>query len=457
MSPSDLPPAGRPAPHWRTWHPLGHMPGFLRDPVGLFTEAHRRHGPAVHLRMVFSVLSINTPAAAQRILVENARNYVKDTPGYTVLRRLLGQGLVTAEGADWKRKRRIANPAFHRRCLAGFVQTMNDETAAWVDTLAAPGALASPRELHSEMTRLTLRIAGLTLFHVDLTAASDSVATAVRAALGAFNDQLLSAIPAVSWLPTPGARRMTAAIDKLDRVVQGIIEQRRRDPEQEADLLGMLMGLVDDETGTALDDRELRDEVVTTLLAGHETTANGLAWGLWLLADNPAVVDRIAAELAAESPEGPIDLDTLARLPVLRATVREILRLYPPIWLMARKAVNDDVLDGFHVPAGTVCFFSPWLIQRDPAWWPDPLRFSPDRFLDEAVAKARPPGAWLPFSSGARKCIGDRFAEAEMAVVLGQLLRHHTLRRAPGHTPGQRASVALGPEHGVKLLLARRG
>lgn len=445
------------APTWHTLHPLGHLGRFAKDPVNLFAEAHRRHGSAVRLRMLTeTVLSINDPAAVHRMLVENARNYVKDTPGYSVLRRLLGLGLVTAEGADWKRKRRIANPAFHRRCLAGFVETMNAETAAWVTALDAPGALDQPWELHGEMTRLTLRIAGLTLFHVDLTAASDGVATAVRTALEVFNEQLITALPLFSWLPTPGARRMEAAIAELDRVVHEIIEQRRANPEEKADLLGMLMGLEDEETGTRLNDKELRDEVVTMLLAGHETTANGLAWGFWLLAEEPALVEELAEELARVCPEGPVDFPALAELPLLRGTVREILRIHPPIWLMARRSIEDDVLGGVFVPAGTVCFYSPLLIQRDPALFEEPEHFDPGRFTDAARFKALPPGAYTPFSTGARKCIGDRFAEAEMAVVLAHVLRRCRLEREPGHDPGQRPSVALGPAHGVRVRLTRR-
>lgn len=445
------------APTWHTLHPLGHLGRFAKDPITLFGEAHRRHGPVVRLRMLTeSVLSFHDPAAVHRMLVENARNYVKDTPGYSVLRRLLGRGLVTAEGADWKRKRRIANPAFHRRCLAGFVETMNTETASWLAGLDAPGALEQPRELHGEMTRLTLRIAGLTLFHVDLTAASDGVATAVRTALDVFNEQLITALPLFSWIPTPGARRMDAAIAELDRVVHEIIEQRRSNPEEKADLLGMLMGLEDEETGTRLSDKELRDEVVTMLLAGHETTANGLAWGFWLLAAEPALVEELAEELERVCPHGPIDFSVLPELSLLRGAVREILRVYPPVWLMARRSIEDDVLGGVFVPAGTVCFYSPLLIQRDPALFEEPERFDPQRFVDSERFKALPAGAYTPFSTGARKCIGDRFAEAEMAVVLGHVLRRFRLEREPGHDPGQRPSVALGPAHGVPVRLSER-
>ncbi len=449
--------SAHPIPSWPTLRPMGHLRAFIADPIGLFTEAHQRFGPVVKIRFLSEpVLSVSTPDAAHRILVDNARNYVKDTPGYTVLRRLLGLGLVTAEGADWRRKRRIANPAFHRRCLAGFVETMNTATADWSATLHARADTEAPVEMSGELVKLTLRIAGETLFHVDLTEESDGVSRAVRTALECFNDQLMTALPPLSWLPLPGARRMDEAIADLDRVVQGIIDGRRSNPEEKADLLGMLMGLEDEETGTRLSDKELRDEVVTMLLAGHETTANALSWGMWLLAEAPEVAAKAADEVRGVCPAGPIGFAELAELPYLRATVKEVLRLYPPVWLLARRAVEDDVIEGFHVPAGRVVFFAPWLLHRDERHWPDPETLDPMRFVDEAVMKARPSAAYLPFSSGARKCIGDRFAEAEIAVVLGHVLRDWTLARKADHEPGHRASVALGPLDGVPVHVRPR-
>lgn len=442
------------APQWSSWHPLGHLPGFLADPIGLFASAHAHHGTTVALRLgLGTALTTRSVPAVRRILLDNAHNYEKDTPGYRVLSRLLGRGLVTAEGADWKRKRRIANPAFHKRCLDGFVADMNAEAAAWVALVAQAPAT---RELHAELTRLTLKIAGITLFHVDLTAESDEVARAIRHALEAFNEAIVSALPLLSWLPSPGARRFQAAVDDLDRVVHGIIAERRRHPEAHADLMGMLMAAVDDESGAGLSDAELRDEVVTMLSAGHETTANGLAWATWLLAAAPDEQDRLYAELMAVCPEGPVTLATLASLPRLQATVREVLRLYPPVWLLARKAIEDDVIDGVVVPAGTIVFFGPWLVHRDPAIWTDPERFDPGRFLAGGDHERAPKGAWFPFSLGARKCIGDRFAEAEMAVVLAHLLRRVRLERVAGHEPGRRASVAVGPANGVQIHVTPR-
>lgn len=191
------------------------------------------------------------------------------------------------------------------------------------------------------------------------------------------------------------------------------------------------------------------------LLAGHETTANALAWGLWLLAGHPEVADRVAAELATECPTGPVDLAALERMPVLRATIREILRLYPPVWLLARRSVNTDQLGDFTVPPETVVFFSPWVLHRDPTVWPDPERFDPQRFVDDYRSSQRPPCSFLPFSTGARKCIGDRFAEAELGVVLAWLLRRYRVQRA-GPRPGFAASVTPGPDGPVPVVFSER-
>ncbi len=445
---------GSPPPSWPTWHPTGHISKFVNDPVGLFSEAHRQFGSVVRLRMVTQwVWSVSDPSLARTILVDHQKNYVKRSPGYTVLERLLGKGLVTAEGDDWKRKRRIANPAFHRRCLDGFVDTMNQQTAAFCEQLAAEGP--SNRDAQVDMVRLTLCIAGLTLFHVDLTAESDDVSQAVRRALGAFHQVVASSLPMLAWLPTKANREMKEAVEDVDRVVQDIISGRRNHPTDHTDLLAMLMAVEDEETGSVLNDRELRDEVVTTLLAGHETTANALAWAFWLLAGHAEVREKVAAELDAVVPEGPIDLPTIDKLPYLRATVREVLRLYPPVWLLARRSVESDQFGDYTVPAGTVVFFSPWVLHRDPTVWPNPEDFEPQRFVDDYRSRERPACSYLPFSTGARKCIGDRFAEAEMAVVLGWILRRFTVERT-GPPPGFSASVTLGPAGGVPVRFLPR-
>lgn len=440
-------------PAWPTWHPTGHLSGFVSDPVGLFVNAHRQHGPIVRMRMATQyVWTVSDPAAARAVLLEKHRNFVKRTPGYTVLSRLLGQGLVTAEGDDWKRKRRIANPAFHRRCLDGFVATMNDATAGYVDGLATADL---SRDAHADMVHLTLRIAGLTLFHVDLTAESDDVSRAVRKALGAFKELVASTLPMLAWLPTKANRNMNTAVAEVDQVVHDIISGRREDKGEHTDLLAMLMAVEDEETGSVLTDKELRDEVVTTLLAGHETTANALAWALWLLAGHPHIAEKVATEVLEVVPEGPVDLPTLEKLPYLRATIREVLRLYPPVWLLARRNEAADTLGGFDLPPETVVFFSPWVLHRDPDVWPDPERFEPQRFVDDYRSSSRPSCAYLPFSLGARKCIGDRFAEAEMGVVLAHLLRKYTVTR-DGEAPGLAASVTLAPDGGAPVRFHAR-
>lgn len=448
--------ASPPAPAWRSWHPLGHVPGFLADPVALFSSARARHGDVVGMRLFHRrALLVSGPAAVQRVLVGNARNYRKTTPGYRVLRLLLGDGLVTAEGEDWKRKRRIANPAFHRRCLAGFVEQMDAAADAACAGYAADGE--DPRDLAVDMQRLTLQIAGETLFHVDLSAESDEVAGAVRVALDGFNQLVSSPVPFAHRLPTERGRRMRGAVADLDRVVHGIIQARRAEPERVADLLGMLMATEDDETGTALTDAELRDEVVTMLLAGHETTANALAWTLWLLGQHPELAAAATDEVDAVVPTGPVRFEVLPQLPVLRRFLLESLRLFPPVWLVAREAVEDDVLGGFRVRAGTWVFLSPYVQHHHPGLWPDPERFDPDRFLPESTG-GRPPGAYIPFSTGARKCIGDRFAEAEALVVLVHMLRRFRVEIEPGPIPEMVASVTLRPKHGIHgRLRARAG
>lgn len=400
-------------------------------------------------------LLVSDPASVQRVLVGHARNYRKTTPGYRVLRILLGDGLVTAEGPGWKRKRRIANPAFHRRCLERFVAQMDAAAEAACAGFASEGE--GPRDLAVDMQRLTLQIAGETLFHVDLSADSDEVAAAVRVALDGFNQLVSSPFPFAHKLPTERGRRMRGAVADLNRVVHGIIQARRAEPEPVPDLLGMLMATRDDETGTVLTDAELRDEVVTMLLAGHETTANAMAWTLWLLGKHPEVAAAAAAEVDAVCPSGPVSFELLPQLPLLRRVFLESIRVYPPVWLIAREAVEDDVVGGFRVRAGTWVFLSPYVQHRHPGLWPDPDRFDPDRFLPDA-SERRSAGAYIPFSTGARKCIGDRFAEAEALVLLVHLLRRFRIELEPRSVPPPDivASVTLRPRAGIHGRLRLR-
>ncbi len=434
-------------PVWHSRSPLGHLPKLARDPLALLDEAREKHGDVVSFRLLtIRCVTVSDPHLAHSVLMDRTGAYTKDAPGYRVLSLLLGQGLVTAEGEVWKRHRRIANPAFHRRCLEGFVETMNtaceDAVLRW---RATGGAVI---DLHAEMTRLTLRIAGETLFGIDLTDSSAELARATTEALKGFDRLVTNPLPFAHKIPTPANQRMKAALADLDRVVQEIISARRRSGQQKADLLGMLMDAVDEEDGTGLSDAELRDEVVTMLMAGHETTANALAWTLWHLGQQPDLARRATAELQANAPTGPIDFGAMGRLPWVKQLFLESLRLSPPVWMLERRCPEGAVLGGHIIPKGAIVMVSPWVLHRHPDHWVDAQRYDPERFSPERKGEIHP-HTYLPFSVGARKCIGDRFAEAEAMVILGALLRAFELEVDTARVPVPDPLVTLRPGGGV--------
>ena len=446
--PSD---AVNPPVHIPTLHPLGHLPNARADLLGLFDRA-RDTGPVVNLRMAHTTVTIvSTPTAAHHVLVAKAGQYKKTTRGYQILRLLLGQGLVTAEDELWRRQRRIANPAFRRKAVAGFVDDMSSATQAWLDSLPHESSIV---DVAQAMHRLTLGIAGTTLMSRDLSASGDEIGHALETVLPGFSQLTKSILPRPWLWPIPATRRFLSAVQTLDRVVHGIIAERRRDPVNHPDLLGMLMVATDPETGEHMSDTQLRDEVLTMLLAGHETTANAMAWTLYLLAQHPEWAERVRDEVMAVAGDGPIEASHIPKLLLTSRVFDESLRIYSPIWVNGRQAHEDDVIDGVAVPKGRVVFIHTYGIHRHPDYWDNPTAFDPDRFLPERKAHIVS-GSYHPFSMGQRKCIGDRFARTEGITLLAMMVRslHVTTTGAPVIPE---PSLTLRPRNGLPLRIARR-
>lgn len=442
-------------------HVLGHLPAMRRDVLGLFVKGHRDHGDIVRMRAgPMYIVGLAHPEHWHHVLVTARDNYAKDTRGYQMLRVILGDGLVTSEGEFWKRQRRIAQPAFHRKTIEGFAGTMSaaalDLAERWQD-LARSGAQV---DVAAEMMRLTLRIVGETLFSMDLTGESDDVGQAVSEMLSCFNVLVASPLPHPHRWPTPTAHRFRHSRNVLDRVVTDVIRERRASGEQRHDLLGILMSSEDEETGEQMTDIQLRDEVMTMILAGHETTANGLAWTLYLLSKHPDIGRQVAAELdrviGADRPE----ISHLRDLEYTSQAMQESMRLYPPVAMIGRKAVADDVIGGFRIPAGSYVYMTQWAMHRHPELWQDPEVFDPSRFSSERIAARKAAGvhkfAYLPFSGGQRKCIGDHFAKMELQIILAVLLRRFELDLVPGHPVVPECSVTLRPKHGLLMTLRER-
>lgn len=454
-------PRGTEVPHLPSSRLLGHLTELRADPLGLLLRARCERGDLVRVRMgPIRAYYASHPADVEHILVENHQSYSKETRGYDTLEVFLGKGLVTSEGDLWRRQRRIAQPAFAKRRIAALGEVMRAASQRLVLDWSANASDGALVDVPAEMMHLTLRIAGLTLFSVDLAGASADIGRNVAHVLSDFNRLFKSIVPYPQLWPTPANFRGRRALAELDRVVYGIIEERRRQAsageaaELGSDLLSMFMEARDEETGEGMSDRQLRDEIITMLVAGHETTANALTWTLTLLARHPEVMARVHDELDRVVGDAPVELAHLPQLAYTEQVFKESIRLYPPVWALARRAKAPDVLSGYTIPAGSYVILSPYATHRHPAFWPDPERFDPDRF--EGGDRSRPKGAYFPFASGPRKCIGDHFAKMEGLVVLASLLQRFRVRLVPGQSLRPEPSVTLRPEGSIWMVVEHR-
>jgi len=429
--------------------------GDMLETFGRLTE---RYGPVYGVRLPFGLgaaVMVAHPDAVERVLRSNRENYVKGS-AYDGARLLLGDGLVTAEGERWRRQRELANPAFRPARLRLYLDAMAACTRELLDGWA--GRDAGVLDLGAEMSRLTLAIAGRTLFGLAAEDLSERAMAAFGTALAGIGRRGPSHLQVPLWLPLPGNLRLRRAIRELDTIVYEIIGRFRagRAQDPEATLLGAYIESRDPVSGEGMDDRQLRDEVMTLYLAGHETTASLLAWTLYLLARHPRVAERVMAELDGARLDDPPTLEQLKGLTYLSQVTDEVLRLYPPAWTVARNAVGEDRLLGWRVPPGAIVMVSPYFSHRLEAFWPDPQRFDPERFAPEAT-RARHPFAYLPFSLGPRICIGMQFALYEARLVLSMILTRYRVGTVDEAPVGCRAAGTLRPSRPIRLRLDPRG
>jgi cytochrome P450 len=441
--------------------PRSLLPGRLlrtlqRDPIPLFTRLARDYGDAA----MFSVLGqkivlFNHPDLVAELLVTQNRFFHKSR----VLQRskiVFGEGLLTSEDPLHLRQRRLAQPAFHRERIARYAEVMVACAARtrerWRD--------GETLDVHHEMMRLTLDVVATTLFGADVGGEADEIGAALTQLVDLFPLLMNPVAPLMMKLPIPSTRRFRRAVERLDRTIYAIVDERRRSGEDRGDLLSMLLLAQDDEgDGSGMTDRQLRDEAMTLFLAGHETTANALAWTFYLLGRHPDVADALHAHVDEVLGDRLPSAADYPRLHFVECVLAESMRLFPPAWAVSRLAMQDITIGDWLVPRGAVAVAAQAVLHRDARWWPEPERFDPSRFTAEAKA-GRPKFAYFPFGGGPRICIGEGFAWMEGVLLLATLAQRWRFELLTAEVEAQ-ASITLRPRGGIwghiwKINLTRR-
>src|SRR6266851_332149 len=424
--------------------------GPLNDnPLEYFTRIAREFGDIAGLRILnFKTIFINHPDLIEEVLVTNARKYSKGRV-LRANRHVFGEGLLTSEGDFWLRQRRLAQPAFHRARIASYAATMVEYTHRMLDGWRG----GEERDAHQEMMRLTLQIVGKTLFDADVERDAQEVGKSLELLLeiGA-NFRRTMFVP--HWLPTATNLRVKKEIAQIEKILYRIIAERRASGRDAGDLLSMLLA-AQDEDGSRMTDRQLRDEAITLFLAGHETTASTLSWTWLLLAQNPAAEAKLHAELdfvlAGRAPT----LDDLPNLRYAGHVITESMRLYPPAWGMARVAIEDAEIGGYPIPKGCGVSLAQWVVHRDPRWYDAPEEFRPERWEGDLL-KRLPRFAYFPFGGGPRQCIGNSFAIMEATLLLATIAQRFRIRVVSGHPIVPMPTITLRPRHGIRATLESR-
>jgi len=437
------------------WPILGALPELRKNPLQFLVRTAEEYGDVVHLGNAGSrrYLLVRHPDDIERVLKTHHHNYVKGA-NFQLLKTLAGEGLFLSENDVWRRQRKLIQPAFHTSRLEGMVDVVADVARAlcrrWRPTAETTGTV----ELEEEMVRVVLEVAVKTLFGTDLDPGwVEQIHRGVATAFSFFHDRVWTpGLPL--WAPTPANLRFRRALSQLDAIVFRILEDRRRSGKRGDDVLSMLLA-VRDEDERAISDRQIRDQVMTLLVAGHESTALTLTWTFYLISRYPLIERRLHRELEEVLAGRPPGFGDLHRLPYLRQVMQESMRLYPAFWVFTRTPVADDVLGGYRIPAGSVILLSCFVTHRDRRFWDHPEGVDPDRFSPERSAQ-RPELAYFPFGGGPRNCIGQRLAELETSVILATLAQRYSLHLVPGHHVIPRATLSLRPRGGLPMSLHPR-
>ncbi|MEO7179967.1 MAG: cytochrome P450 [Gemmatimonadaceae bacterium] len=426
----------------------------MRRPLDFFTGLARTYGDVAGFRIAGQpVVLASDPNLIRDVLVTHGRTFHKGR-GLERAKMLLGEGLLTSEDELHLRQRRLAQPAFHRARIAAYADTM----ATYAARRAEGWRDGQTLNVSHEMAAYTLAVVGKTLFDADIEAEAPEIGEALSAAIAAFNFSVLPFGELLVKLPLPMTIRFRRGRERLDATIYRLISERRAAGDDRGDFLSMLLLAHDTEgDGTGMSDLQLRDEAMTLLLAGHETTANLLAWSFYLLSQHPEAEARLHAEVDAVRAES-LGAEDLARLPFTRAVLTETMRLFPPAWIVGRRAIKEYALGDHDLPARTIVLMSQWIVHRDPRWWPDAGAFQPERWLPggSALDPARPKFSYFPFGAGTRVCIGEQFAWLEGILALATIARRWRLRLSSGAQVVPQPIITLRVRGGLSMTAHAR-
>ncbi|HUQ31970.1 MAG TPA: cytochrome P450 [Pyrinomonadaceae bacterium] len=430
----------------------GNFSAFRRDALNYLQRAVEDHGDIVYFRFgPQDVFFLNHPDHIKDVLVTHHQSFMKGR-ALQRAKRLLGHGLLTSEGDFHRRQRRLAQPAFHRGRIATYGTVMTNYAARTASRWADGASV----DISHEMMRLTLAIVGKTLFDADVEAEADEIGAALTEVMELFDFLLMPFSELLEKLPFPHVRRFRKARARLDDTIYRIIQERRKSAEDRGDLLSMLLSARDEEgDGGRMSDLQVRDEVMTIFLAGHETTANALSWTWYLLSQHEEVEAKLHEELDAVLEGRPPAFEDVARLRYTEMVLAEAMRLYPPAWAIGRLALCNHEVGGYTIPAKALVLLSPYVTHRDARHFPDPTRFDPERWTQQA-RESRPQFAYFPFGGGPRRCIGEGFAWMEGILLIAALAQGLRMRLVPGQRVETMPVITLRPKHGIKMTLEKR-
>lgn len=426
---------------------------FKKDPLGVITEMTHEFGDIICFRFGPETLYIiSHPDHMKHLFVDHHKNYGKQTRLWKKLNPFLGQGLLSREGEFWQKERKIIQPTFHRERISTFAESMTQSTEELLQKWESYIDTKETIDLLPEMMRLTLEILGKTLINVNLSNEADLIRNSITIIISHINQQARSLLSLPNWIPTSANRRFFKALKTFDELIYNMIKQRRLSKSDHGDMLSMLMNVQDAETGEKMSDQQLRDELITFIFAGHDTTANAMSWICYLLAKHSDIKEKLSQDLKEVLKGDTPRLEDLPKLSLTDRVIKESMRLYPPAWFTGRTALQEDKIGDYLIPMNATLMPCFYLTHHREDFWKDAEKFDPDRFLPEIFSHQHR-YAYIPFGTGPRQCIGNTFAMMEMQLVISMIAQRYQFNLQTDFPVEMEPSITLRPRHGVKVTL----